>query len=127
LRNCSKKSDATHDVRGVESLGALLAFELNRITLVQSLVSVLLDSGKMNEDIFSRGTLDKTVSFGSVEPLHHAIFLQANTLSRLCEFPALLRDTTSSRRGSTASPESPAMHLGTGNNYTNWPSEHFEQ
>jgi hypothetical protein len=61
----------------------LLAFELHRIALVQGLVSVLLDSRKMNEDIFSRGTLDKSVSFGSVEPFHYAIFLQANTLSRL--------------------------------------------
>jgi hypothetical protein len=36
----------------------------------------------MNEDILSRGTLDKPVSFGSIEPLHNAIFLQANSLSR---------------------------------------------
>jgi hypothetical protein len=77
-----KKSGATHNVGGVESFGALLAFELHRIALVQGLVSVLLYSGEMNEDILSRGTLDKPVSFSSVEPLHHAIFLQANFLSQ---------------------------------------------
>src|ERR1700733_1450041 len=82
LRNCFKKSSATHNVGGVESLGALLAFELHRIALVQGLVSVLLDSGEMNEDIFSSRTLDEPVSFGSVEPLHHAIFLQANSFSQ---------------------------------------------
>jgi len=81
--NCSKKSGTTHNVGGIESLGALLAFELHRIALVQGLVSVLLDSGEMNEDILSSRTLDEPVSFGSVEPLHHAIFLQANSLSLL--------------------------------------------
>ena len=76
------KSGATHDIGGIESLGALLAFELHRIALVQGLISVLLDSGEMNEDILSSRTLDESVSFGPIEPLHHAIFLQANSLSR---------------------------------------------
>ena len=65
VRNCSKKSSATHYVGGVESLGALLAFELYRIALVQGLVAVLLDSGEMNEDILSSRTLDEPVSLGT--------------------------------------------------------------
>src|SRR5579862_9690730 len=36
-------SGAAYHVRGVESFGALLAFELDRVALVQSLISVLLD------------------------------------------------------------------------------------
>ena len=76
-------SGAAYHIRGVESFGSLLAFELDRVALVQSLVSVLLDSGEMDEDILSRRTLDKPVSFSSIEPLHHAIFLQANSLSVL--------------------------------------------
>jgi hypothetical protein len=35
------------------------------------------------EDILTSGTLDKSISFGSVEPLDHAIFLQGNFLSNL--------------------------------------------
>jgi hypothetical protein len=37
----------------------------------------------MNKDIFAGRALDKSISFGSVEPLHNAIFLQANFLSEL--------------------------------------------
>jgi hypothetical protein len=37
------------------------------------------------EYIFPSGTLDKPIAFGSVEPLDHAIFLQANSLSVLIE------------------------------------------
>jgi hypothetical protein len=74
-------SGATHDVRGVEAFGALLAFKFHRIALVQSLVTVLLYRGEVYEDILTGGTLNKPISFGSVEPLDHAIFLQANSLS----------------------------------------------
>jgi hypothetical protein len=92
------KSGAAHNVRGVQSLGALLAFEFHRIALVQGLVPVLLDGGEVHEDILPSRTLDKPISFGTVKPLHHAIFLQANFLSSLYQpSPALLEDTTSGR------------------------------
>jgi hypothetical protein len=61
----------------------LLAFELDRVTLVQSLISVLLNGREVYKDVLTSGTLDKPISFGSVEPLDHAIFLQANSLSDL--------------------------------------------
>jgi len=76
-------SGAAYHIRGVESFGSLLAFELDRVALVQSLISVLLNSREVYEDVFTSGTLDKPISFGSVEPLDHAIFLQANSLSVL--------------------------------------------
>lgn len=76
-------SGAAYHVRGVESFGSLLAFELDRVALVQSLISVLLNCREVYEDILTSGTLDKPISFGSVEPLDHAIFLQANSLSVL--------------------------------------------
>jgi len=72
----------------------LLAFELDRVTLVQSLISVLLDSGEVYEDILTSGTLDKPISFGSVEPLDHAIFLQANSLSHLIKHLNATLETT---------------------------------
>jgi hypothetical protein len=76
-------SGAAYHVRGVESFGSLLAFELDRVALVQSLISVFLNSREVYEDVLTSGTLDKPISFGSVEPLDHAIFLQANSLSVL--------------------------------------------
>ncbi len=78
-------SGAAYHVRGVESFGSLLAFELDRIALVQSLISVLLNGREVYKDVLTSGTLDKPISFGSVEPLDHAIFLQANSLSDLIE------------------------------------------
>src|SRR5580698_10948382 len=72
---------ATHDVCGVQAFGALLAFKFHRVALVQSLIAVLLYRGEVYKDILTGGTLNKSVSFGSVEPLDHAIFLQANSLS----------------------------------------------
>jgi len=83
-------SGATDHVRGVESFGSLLAFELDRVALVQSLISVLLNSREVYEDILTSGTLDKPISFGSVEPLDHAIFLQANSLSHLIKHSSIL-------------------------------------
>lgn len=81
--DCDPISGAAYHVRCVESFGSLLAFELDCVALVQSLISVLLNSREVYEDVFTSGTLDKPVSFGSVEPLDHAIFLQANSLSDL--------------------------------------------
>jgi hypothetical protein len=74
---------AAYHVRGVESFRSLLAFELDRVALVQSLVTVFLNSREVYKDVLTTGTLDKPISFGSVEPLDHAIFLQANSLSDL--------------------------------------------
>jgi hypothetical protein len=80
-------SGAAYHVRGVESFGSLLAFELDRVALVQSLISVFLNSREVYKDVLTSGTLDKPISFGSVEPLDHAIFLQANFLSDLIKHP----------------------------------------
>ncbi len=92
------ESGAAVYVGRVQSLGALLAFEFNRIALVQGLVAVLLDGGEMYKHIFAGGTLNESVPFSSVEPLHYAIFLQAKSLSSLdSESPASRRNTKSRR------------------------------
>ena len=41
------------NVGGVEPLGTLLALEFHRLALVESFVPILLDRGKVYEDIFS--------------------------------------------------------------------------
>jgi len=88
---------AAHNVRGVESFGPLLAFELYRIALVQCLIPILLNSREVYEHVLTSGTLDKPVSFSSVEPLDHAIFLQANSLSDSFHHHTLERYTSSRR------------------------------
>jgi hypothetical protein len=83
-------SGTPHHVCGVESFGTLLAFKLYRVALVQRLIAIFLNCREMYEDVLSSGTLDKTVSFSSIEPLDHAIFLQANSLSDLLHAVGIL-------------------------------------
>jgi hypothetical protein len=54
------------------------------------------------ENVLTSRTLDKPISFGSVEPLDHAIFLQANSLSDLIKHLGIPGDTSSGRCLSTA-------------------------
>src|SRR5580692_3737578 len=65
----------TQYVGRAQALGALLALELHRFTLVQGLVSLFLNRGKVNEHIFPARTLNESVSLCPVEPLHYALFL----------------------------------------------------
>src|SRR6185436_154245 len=46
-----------------------LQLELYFKTLIEGPIAVHLNRGKVNEDIFSRGPLDKPISFSGVEPL----------------------------------------------------------
>jgi len=57
------------NVCGLEAFRSLGEVELHCLALIQASVSVLLDSREMNEHILARGTLDESVTFGSVKPL----------------------------------------------------------
>jgi hypothetical protein len=52
----------------------LLALKLDGLALIQALVAAGLDGGEMDEDIFSAGALNESVSLGSIEPLHDTLF-----------------------------------------------------
>jgi len=71
------------DVTRLEPLGALQQIELDGFALIQRAVTILLDSGEMNEDILSSGPLDKTVSFSPVKPLHSTLLSHNELLSPL--------------------------------------------
>ena len=58
------------DVRRLKSFGALQQIKLHGLTFVERAVAVLLDGGEVHEYIFSRGTLDKSISLRPVKPLH---------------------------------------------------------
>src|SRR5205085_9642990 len=57
----------------LEPFWALQQIKLHRFAFVECAIPILLDGGEMNEDILACGTLNKTVTFRSVKPLHCAL------------------------------------------------------
>jgi hypothetical protein len=62
------------NVRGLQALGAADNFEFDRLAVVQGLVAISLDRGKMHEYIFPRLALDETKALAGVKPLHCSLF-----------------------------------------------------
>src|SRR6266567_6322313 len=67
------------NVGRAQPFGALLAFKLNGLAFIQGLVTLLLDGGEVDEDIFARVALDEAITLGAVEPLHYTLFLHARS------------------------------------------------
>jgi hypothetical protein len=63
-----------HYVEGVQALGTLLALKIDRIPLIQDLEATLLNRREMHKYVFASGTLNETVSFSAIEPLHYTTF-----------------------------------------------------
>ena len=61
-------------IPGLKSLGAFHQVELHGLAFIEGAIAIFLNGGKMNEDVFSRRSLDKTVSFRTIEPLHSTFF-----------------------------------------------------
>jgi hypothetical protein len=70
-------------VSRLEPLGALQQIKLHGFALIQRAVTILLDGGEMNEDIFPCGPLDETISFSPVKPLHSTLLSHNELLSPL--------------------------------------------
>ena len=62
------------DVRRLQALGAADDFEFDRLAVIQRLVAIRLDRGKMYEYIFPGLTLDEAKAFAGVEPLYCSLF-----------------------------------------------------
>jgi hypothetical protein len=62
------------NVRGLQALGAADDFEFDRLAVIQRLVAIRLDRGKMYEYIFPGLTLDEAKAFAGVEPLDCSLF-----------------------------------------------------
>jgi len=62
-----------NDVLRLQTLRALLDFELDLLSFIQRLVTVALNGGKMDEYILARLALNKAKTFRSVEPLHYTL------------------------------------------------------
>jgi hypothetical protein len=62
------------DVRCLQALGARRDLEFNRLAFVQRLVSISLNSGEMDENIFAGLALDESEALASIEPLNCSLF-----------------------------------------------------
>jgi hypothetical protein len=62
------------DVLRLPALGALHDIELNLLTFLQAAKSVCLNSGEVDEYVFTILAADKTVALGIVEPLYCSCF-----------------------------------------------------
>jgi hypothetical protein len=72
------------DVLCLEAFGALYAFELDGLALVQGTITIFLDHGIVNEDILASAALDETIAFGAVKPLNCSLLSHNELLSPLC-------------------------------------------
>lgn len=64
---------AAADVLCLETLRSLYTFELYRLAFVQAAVAIFLNDRVVHKDVFSSATLDKTVTFRTVKPLHSSL------------------------------------------------------
>ena len=58
------------DVACLETFRPLEQIKFDRLALVESAIAVFLDGGEVNENVFTRGPLNESVSFGPVKPLY---------------------------------------------------------
>jgi len=56
------------NVGGLQTLGALLDFELNLLALFQTAETIGLNSGEVYEDILTTFMSNKAVAFAAIEP-----------------------------------------------------------
>src|SRR5712692_11570847 len=67
------------DVGCLEPFRSFKQIELHRLALVQRAVTVLLDGGEVNENIFPGGALDQSIPISPVEPLYCALLSHKET------------------------------------------------
>ena len=62
-----------NDVLRLQTFRSLFDFELDLLSIIQRLVTVALNGGKMDEYILARLALNKAKTFRSVKPLHYTL------------------------------------------------------
>ena len=62
------------DVFGLQAFRACLDLEFHLRALIEGLVTIHLNGGKMDEYVLTAGTLDEAVALRSVEPFHDTFF-----------------------------------------------------
>ena len=64
------------NVRRLQALGAARDFELNRLAVVQRLVTIPHDRGEMDENVLAGLPLDESKALAGIKPLNCSLFLQ---------------------------------------------------
>jgi hypothetical protein len=73
------------DVLCLETFGALDAFKLNGLALIQGAISVFLDHRVMDEYVLACAALNESVTFCAVKPLNCSLFSHNVLLSPLSQ------------------------------------------
>jgi hypothetical protein len=117
---------ANHVCR-IQAFRSLLALKLDSFTLVQRLVPILLNGGKVDEHILSRGPLNETVTLSPIEPFHNALLFHVNSFRSCVTFAEDMSETAKAagiRLGAWRQLTVSACLLRTANqDIKNWPSE----
>ena len=80
--------DANH-VACLEALGPFQQVKLDGLAFVQGPVSILLNGGKMNENVLARGSLNEAISLRPVKPLYCSLLSHKKLLSLLFKISAI--------------------------------------
>src|SRR5215467_10683861 len=70
---------STNYVAGLIALGTFEQVELDSLSFIQCAVAIFLNGGEMYEHVLAGGALDKSITLGSVEPLHCTLLSHRNT------------------------------------------------
>jgi hypothetical protein len=86
LKSAALNRAAEHGLKAgnvfrLKTFGALFDFEFNRLAFIERLVAIHRDRGEVHEYVFTGLALNETIAFGSIEPLHCALFLHFAFLS----------------------------------------------
>src|SRR6266404_2095763 len=83
---------AAADVGCLKTFRSFQQIEFDGFALVQSAIPVFLDGGEVNENIFTCGPLDKTISFCPVEPLYCTLLSHKSTPFASIDLLSALRE-----------------------------------
>lgn len=63
-----------HNVGCVQAFWPLLALEIDCIAFIQRFEAILLNGGEVDKYILTRGTLNKSITFGTIKPFNYTTF-----------------------------------------------------
>jgi hypothetical protein len=70
-----------HDIGGLRTLGAVFDCEFNLVAFIQGLVTLHLERGKVDEDVFAALARDKAKAFRRVKPLDRTLDTFCHTVA----------------------------------------------
>jgi hypothetical protein len=75
------RSAAADDICCIQPFRPLLALELDCLAFIQRLIPGVLNRREVNEYVFSCRTLNESIAFCAIKPLHYATFLHIDSFA----------------------------------------------